>query len=357
MSEYRNRPEISRSELLLITNPHKFFKSKEHSGTRKAHFSIGTGVDISLAYGLDKLMDRVVVLEAQPDGRIYDVVQFLIDNDLSDTEENILFAREELNIYAHYKDTTFINKFRDTAQWYYDSLVNTNEDSIMLTDEELNRVVRIYQSVTDSKHMKPFFDRERFLIFNHVDIYFEYKGIGCKAELDQLNIDLNRRTIEPIDYKTLSKPTRFFDKTVKERRYDIQAAQYTLGCEAVVNGVAECPKLKDLDLIGFDVLPFVFLVESTLDEEIGIAPMPRRCSKSMLLAGLYGVMPGNRHFVAGPLTGSKVFQVYPVIPGFDTLINELKYQRTIHTPERKNYYTQQEEEELACTGAIELSPW
>jgi len=317
---------------------------------------MGTAVDIALAYGLDTLMDRVSTLEARPQGKMYEVVQFLVDNDLPDTEENILFARESTNSYSNYKDTTFIPKFRETVQWYYDILTDTTKDNILLTEEELDRVVRIYQSVTTNKHIKDLFDRDKYIIYNHVDIYFTYKGVGCKAELDQLNISLRNKTITPIDYKTLSKPTRLFPKSVRDRRYDIQAAQYTMGCEALIKGEAECPKIQ-IDLDGFIIQPFIFVVESTLDEEIGVAPMPYRCTPEMLRGGLYGIIPGNRHFIAGPITGSKVFQVYPVIPGFDTLIEELIYQQSIHNKDRTTFYTKQEEEELEWSGAIALNPW
>ena len=97
-------------------------------------------------------------------------------------------------------------------------------------------------SITESLRTNPvtksFFDRETYSKLEDIDvyyqlpIYFEYRGIACKALLDMLfvfkDIDGKVLSVLLVDLKTMAGLTINFGITsFKSFRYDIQAAWYT----------------------------------------------------------------------------------------------------------------------------------
>lgn len=359
--KYRERPELSQSYLkLLLHDPTSFFEEKENSSRIKSHFQVGKSVDFSLAHGLQELTSKIAIIEERPDGMLTRVAEYLIDNDLPATEENILFAREEVNYDRRLKDVTVIARFDDTMRWYYDILSEIKPDEILLTREDYETVCAIYMSLTTHKYTKHFFEpREDIIRLNHVEVYYNYLGVACKAEIDQLDVNLRNNTVKPIDYKTLGFPTRFFPRQCRERRYDIQGASYTYGLSQAVKGVAETN--LTLDLEGFTVLPFEFIVETTVKKKIGKSPLVYRMSPNMFRSGMFGTYVDKKYtpsiYSADIMDGLPQAIAYttPLIPGFDALIREYKYQ--ISLPVEDRGYTRYEDLELSETGAISLDAW
>ena len=140
-------------------------------------------------------------------------------------------------------------------------------------------------SLQNNPRTASFFDRVFFE--NHPDltmyyqfpVYFEYRGIECKALLDmvlvQRDIEGKILAIVPIDLKTMNGNTYYFPNSVKQRRYDIQAAWYTLALQHHF-AVPE----------GSDVIkPFQFVVESTSYQG---KPLNFTVAKSLLNMGRLG---------------------------------------------------------------------
>ena len=82
--------------------------------------------------------------------------------------------------------------------------------------------------------------------------------------------------------------------------------------------------------------------------------MPYRASAEMLRAGMHGVYADKRFTVTGP-ADRMLLQTVPLIPGFDTLIEDYIWYQT--RPQEDKAYTRVEVEQMDATGAITLSPW
>lgn len=123
-------------------------------------------------------------------------------------------------------------------------------------------VQNIVNSLRTNPRTGKFFDREMYAPLTNVDvyyqlpIYFEYRGVQCKALLDMAVVvrDLESKilSVQGIDLKTMNGNTFQFASSMRQRRYDIQAAWYTLAL-SIEFGVKE-PGIME---------PFLFVVEST----------------------------------------------------------------------------------------------
>lgn len=350
---YREEPRLSQSELkLLAHSPNKFFEQRQKNAQRPRHFDIGTGVDIAVIKGLDALDDNMVIMPSRPTGQFYSAAQRLVEEDLEPIDENILHVRETLGINRLLKDETVLNKFEE-VRWYYDLLAN-NKDKVLLTSEEHDIVVRIYHSLCTSKRTRRYFEiRDNVYRARHLHINYTYLGVECKAELDMVDFDMMNYTIQPYDVKTLGKATRTFSESVMKRRYDIQAASYTVALQELASGRAEAIGLN-IDVSNFVILPFIFLVESTDPNLIGVAPMPFRASPELLRAGMYGVYKDRRYTVTGP-GYNMLFNATPLIPGFHNLIEDYKW--FLNRPTDDRNYTRLENEEMDREDVITLYGW
>jgi hypothetical protein len=94
-------------------------------------------------------------------------------------------------------------------------------------------------------------------VYYQFPIYFEYRGVNCKALLDMVFVYRTEEgkitVVVGVDLKTMNGNTFYFPSSVRARRYDIQAAWYTLALHkhfAVPDG-------SDV------IKPFQFVVEST----------------------------------------------------------------------------------------------
>lgn len=361
MTTYRERPELSQSYLkLLIHDPTSFFEERERSSRIKKHFQVGTACDLALANGIESFQDRLVLIDERPDGVLTRLAEYLIDNNLPATDENILFAREEVGYDKRLKDETVLAKFDSTMRWYHGVLSDLEPNQILLTEEDYDVVRAIYGSLTTNKYTRHLFEPDdNITVLNHVEVYYDYLGVPCKAELDRIDINLRNNTIKPYDFKTLGYPTRMFPRSCKERRYDIQGASYLYSLSQAVKGLAETS--LSVDLQGLTVLPFEFVVETTLPKKIGKSPMIYRMSPNMFRSGMFGTYLDKRYtpsiYSSDVIDGLPASIAYttPLIPGFDALIREYKYQISL-APEDRGY-TRYEDMELSETGALSLEVW
>lgn len=119
----------------------------------------------------------------------------------------------------------------------------------------------IVKSLQNNPRTRDYFDRaylaENSLIqvFYQFPIYFTYREQECKALLDIVIVVRNSEgeilSVQGIDLKTTYENTYNFLSVLKSRRYDIQAAWYTIA-------------LQDYFAISLDkIFPFMFIVEST----------------------------------------------------------------------------------------------
>jgi len=79
-------------------------------------------------------------------------------------------------------------------------------------------------------------DYEKEIGINETPIYFNYKGISCKALPDRIIVNHSKKTILLIDLKTTSKGVHDFAYSFKAYSYDRQLAFYTEALKAEYPG-------------------------------------------------------------------------------------------------------------------------
>jgi hypothetical protein len=155
----------------------------------------------------------------------------------------------------------------------------------VISKSQSNIIDAIVASLQNSPRTAGFFNRVFFealpniTIYYQFPIYFEYRGVQCKALLDMVIVerDIEDRIISVtgIDLKTMNGNTYYFPSSIKARRYDIQAAWYVLALHhhfAIPEGSTV-------------VKPFQFVVESTSFQG---KPLNYIVAESLLGLGRFG---------------------------------------------------------------------
>lgn len=169
------------------------------------------------------------------------------------------------------------------TQYFTDLCFSTGKTIISNTQKET--IFNIVNSLKTNPRTSYFFNRESFEnpfggninIYYQFPLYFEYQGIKCKALLDILILvrDTEGKILQavPVDVKTMHGNTYHFLSSLKTRRYDIQAAWYTLG-------------LMQYFSISEDIIePFQFVVESSTNPG---KPLVFSLDKSLIQIGMNG---------------------------------------------------------------------
>lgn len=177
-----------------------------------------------------------------------------------DSHDSILAAANEVGWQKNWKDATRVNKLLVTGAEYFEDLKLAFGKKI-LSREQHENITYIVNSLSSNPKTKKYFDRalqkdQKFIDFYYqLPIYFNYKGEECKALMDLVVVHKNSTgeilKIEPIDLKTMSGATLGFPSKMRQHRYDIQAAWYTLALSEHFSFPIEM------------IAPFKFVVEST----------------------------------------------------------------------------------------------
>ena len=186
---------------------------------------------------------------------------------------------------------------------------------------------------TTSKYFETSKDVE---ILDQLAIYFSYCGIDCKALLDRVIIDHKNKTIQPIDFKTMGDQTLYFPKSLRQRRYDIQAAFYT-----------EALKSKKV-YETYEILPFKFIVESTVNPG---NPLVFTCSSELLDIGKNGRQPYK--LCDKPYSFEHItYMKFDEIKGFHQLIEDYKWYMENEFEKSRKIVESQGEFQLDWNGII-----
>lgn len=270
--------------------------------------------------------DHIVVdndtLDATPaeQGSIMNFGQFA--KELHNNEEYIIAACEEVSYQPRWGRDAKLKAIIEPGADYFIDLCNAFGKKVI--DSTTHATIQnIVMSLRTNPRTSKYFDRnlqqglENVTFIYQMPIYFEYRGLQCKALLDLVVVvrDENGRItlVESFDLKTMNGNTYDFINSVKSYRYDIQGAWYSLAltCEYALQG--------NSDLLS----PFRFIVESTTNPG---KPLVYTLSDSLLTIGKSGREPLkfiNTDFVG---QGAKEeFVVHNKIKGYDDLIDIYLY--------------------------------
>ena len=286
--EYRAHPAISQSQLKLLLGPDPSLfntvREPELYFEEKKHFIIGDAVDCQLTRSVEEFNNKFHIsnLQNKPSDTIKSIVNQVYDHvkeihgrevQTIDRYSNaILDSCNDHEYQSRWNDQTRINKVVECWEYWED--LKLAEGKTVLSSEENDLISQIVMSIRTSPNTSKYFQTSKDVeVLYQLAIYFPCQGVDCKALLDMVVINHKEKTIQPIDIKTMGDQSIYFPKSLRQRRYDIQAAFYT---EAL-----KSKKVYDT----YEILPFKFIVESTVKPG---NPLVFKCDKTLLEIGKLG---------------------------------------------------------------------
>jgi hypothetical protein len=311
--EYFESSALGQSKLkLLLGDLGSFHKEFDSSAE---HFMIGSAVDCILTNSIEAFQEEYYIssVEKLPSEAIVEILGLVHNDLLQDYAEHLEVIQGQDESVPVTPFHEFVGELKDWSAYILDACEKTGWQPRWGADAKLKNIVEpgsayfldlclafgktvisqtqaetiksIVRSLENNPRTARFFDRVFFesmpdiTMYYQFPIYFEYRGVQCKALLDMVIVERNDEgkilSITGIDLKTMNGNTYYFPSSIKARRYDIQAAWYTLALQHHF-AVPE----------GSDVIkPFQFVVESTTYQG---KPLNFIVSESLLNMGRFG---------------------------------------------------------------------
>jgi hypothetical protein len=291
VQEYYGSDALGQSKLkLLLGDLGSFHKEFDSSAE---HFMIGSAVDCILTNSLEAFNEEYYISEVDklPSDAVIEILKLVYEDVLQDYAEHlevITGQDEPLPVTSFHEfvgelgnwgayildacektgwqprwgaDAKLKNIVEPSSAYFLDLCLGFGKTVISQTQN--NTIKSIVHSLQSNPRTASFFDRDFYedmpdlTVYYQFPIYFEYRGVNCKALLDMVFVYRTEEgkitVVVGVDLKTMNGNTFYFPSSVRARRYDIQAAWYTLALHkhfAVPDG-------SDV------IKPFQFVVEST----------------------------------------------------------------------------------------------
>ena len=321
-------------------------EEKELYYEEKGSLIIGSAVDCILTGEEGKFDDIYYTsdIEKKPSDAEMSIINMVFDEMLEEYPEGPYLTLDkypglvERSVDFHgwqknWKLETRIQKMTDAGLEYFEDLKLAIGKQV-IDKTQLFTINNIVSSLRENPLTKSYFDREVYQndplidVYYQLPIYFEYRGIACKALLDILfvfkDVDDKILSLMPVDLKTTFTSTLQFT-SFKTYRYDIQAAWYTQALRSpssTINNIVG-------DNSNIQVSNFRFVVESTVSQG---SPLVYEVTDEVLHIGKYGRPAINTVDLNILFSTEEVYQPIPIVKevkGFDTLITDyLYYQET-----------------------------
>ena len=360
VEDYYTNPAISQSQLKLLLGPDpSIFNTIQEPDLyfeEKKHFIIGDGVDMQLTRPIEEFNQKFHIsnLQNKPSdtiksivNQVYDHVKEIYPNieTIQNYNNAILDSCNDHNYQPNWKDSTRVAKVVEAWEYWED--LKQAEGKVVLSQEENDLISQIVMSIRTNPTTSKYFETSKDVeILDQLAIYFSYCDIDCKALLDRVIVDHKNKTIQPIDFKTMGDQTIYFPKSLRQRRYDIQAAFYT-------EALYYFKERDDKTLQDYKILPFKFIVESTVNPG---NPLVFTCSNELLRIGQYGAPKTNIYGkISSP--GYDHMSEYksmstPEIKGFHQLIEDYKWYMEKDFETKREIVESQGEFQLDWNGII-----
>ena len=313
VQEYYGSDALGQSKLkLLLGDLGSFHKEFDSSAE---HFMIGSAVDCILTNSLEAFNEEYYISEVDklPSEAVIEILGLVHEDVLQDYAEHleVITGQDEPLPVTPFHE--FVGELGNWGAYILDACEKTGWQPRWGADAKLKNIVEpgsayfmdickafgktvisqtqnttiksIVHSLQTSPRTASFFDRDFYAdmpdltVYYQFPIYFEYRGVNCKALLDMVFVyrDSEGRilAIVGVDLKTMNGNTFYFPSSVRARRYDIQAAWYTLA----LHKHFAVPEDSDV------IKPFQFVVESTSYQG---KPLNFLVDKSLLNIGRYG---------------------------------------------------------------------
>lgn len=347
VKEYYESSNLGQSKLKRLLGDLGSFHKEEDSSAE--HFVIGSAVDCILTNSREAFNEEYYTSEVEklPSDTVIEILKLVHEDLLKDYAEHLEVIQGQDEPIPVTPFAEFVGGLGTWATYILDACEKTGWQPRWGADAKLKNIIEpgseyfmdlckafgkrvisksqanIINAIVTSLETNPrtsgFFNRVFFealpniTIYYQFPIYFEYRGVQCKALLDMVIVERDIEgkiiSITGIDLKTMNGNTYYFPNSIKTRRYDIQAAWYTLALQhhfAVPDGSNV-------------IKPFQFVVESTSFQG---KPLNYIVADSLLNMGRFGRRAISLHetdmFNGDPMA-SAILQYE--IKGFEQLLD------------------------------------
>jgi hypothetical protein len=313
VQEYYGSDALGQSKLKLLLGDLGSFHREFDSSAE--HFMIGSAVDCILTNSLEAFNEEYYISEVDklPSDTVIEILKLVYEDVLQDYAEHLEVVTGQDNPLPVTPFHEFVGELGNWGAYILDACEKTGWQPRWGADAKLNNIVgpssayfsdlclgfgktvisqtqnntikSIVHSLQSNPRTASIFDRDfyeqmpYYTMYYQFPIYFEYRGVDCKALLDMVFVERDEEgkilSILGIDLKTMNGNTFYFPSSVKARRYDIQAAWYTLA----LHKHFAVPEGSDV------IKPFQFVVESTSYQG---KPLNFIVDNSLLGIGRYG---------------------------------------------------------------------
>ena len=331
-------------------------KREEADDSVKNHFLFGGAVDCILTveeqvfnetYYTSNLLKKPSDAEVAMIDTVFEMVTTVVTSNVEEIDT--------LETYRGFIDTAVIKHdwykgkpgdvriagLIERGSEYFEDLKKAFGKKILTTTQK-QMIDSVVHSFRTNPRTSKYFDRASLKenvevdIYYQLPIYFELKGIKCKALLDFLlvfkSLDGDITSIQPFDIKTKQGYTIDFPSSAKSYRYDFQAAWYS---DALLNPTAVFPEGLKLPE-DVDLKPFTFIVESSTEPG---KPLVFKTNESFIDAGRNGVV--------NPVTGKIA------VKGYHALLDDYNYYAKTEWKEEKIVTDNDGVLELSWDGIVE----
>lgn len=227
MIEYRYLNRISYSALSSFSKKgiNAFLKEKEDSYV--PWFAVGGLVDSLLTGDHGKILENAVVIRDPISKTQIQVCDYLIENNLELTDENIISAVKNIPVYNNIKDEEkILARFQDPFPLYY-KCIKEGKKVVFKSDLILAR--QIAGEISNNKYYKDLINNCKRAY--QVRIEWEFEEEEMLSILDCLFLDDKNKHIYIVDIKTGSRKPEAFVEQFSTYEYDIQASFYLTAVE------------------------------------------------------------------------------------------------------------------------------
>lgn len=226
---------------------------------------LGSLVDCITTDGNEEYDNRYFVVDMpEINDKIIDIIKTLFnnfkdiyDNLLNIPDKLIIFLTEQFSYQLNWKDTTRAKVIKEKGADYYNYLYLAG-DKVIISSELNNLAHEMANLLIESEQTKSFFTTNT--PFSNIRNYYQLKfkstidDVPYRCMFDIIQVDYEKKTIQPVDVKTSYKPTYNFYKSFLEWCYWMQ-------CELYARILKENIK-KDEYFKDFTILPYKDIVIS-----------------------------------------------------------------------------------------------
>lgn len=282
MKEYFEYDGLNYSTLsALDTNyPGNVFKEEPVKRVASSAMNRGSLVDCLLT-SPDDFNELFIVADIPELSKtIQIVIDYMVNHDGNFEEDHLLRSAKfhEYGVKAKWSKETILKRLKteETEKYYNINKKLIASDKIKISEEEYIKAQAVIDVLKTHEFSSWIFSpQEGVDVHYQLPIYWYEDGTPCKALLDILVVDHNKKIIRPIDLKVKADSKYAFKSSFMRYKYYLQASWYTRGLVAKLH-----PSLKD-----YKIENFTFLV-TTFD--FPEPPLLYRCSDELLTIAKYG---------------------------------------------------------------------